>query len=111
MAFYLAFRDGKKDATEGKSPYFWSLFHDREHRRERLLHGWRSIGKVFIAAFVLDVVFQFVVFHGIRLRGGAITAGIILALLPYILLRGPVNRLFRRKRAAKEASQDGSRAA
>jgi len=111
MASYLAFRDGKKDATEGKSPYFWGLFHDRGHRRQRLLSGWKSIGKVFIAAFVLDVVFQFVVFHGLQFRGGAIRAGIILALLPYTLLRGPVNRLFSRKRAAKEASQDRSRAA
>jgi hypothetical protein len=111
MAFYLAFRDGKNDAREGKSPYFWSLFRDSEHRRERLLHGWKSIGKVCIAAFVLDVVFQFIVFHRPRFRGGAISAGIILALLPYILLRGPVNRWFTRQRAATEASQDRSRAA
>ena len=26
MACFLAFRDGKKDAIEGKSPYFWGLF-------------------------------------------------------------------------------------
>ena len=111
MASCLAFRDGKKDATEGKSPYFWGLFHDREHRRERLLNGWKSIGKMFIAAFVLDVVFQLIVFHGLRFRGGAVWTGIILALLPYTLLRGPVNRLFSRKRARKEASEDRSRAA
>ena len=111
MALYLAFRDGKNDARQGKSPYFWGLFRDSEHRRERLLNGWKSIGKVFIAAFVLDVVFQFIVYHGPRFRGGAISAGIILALLPYALLRGPFNRLFTRKRTATEASLDRSRAA
>ena len=111
MASFLAFRDGKKDAREGKSPYFWGLFHDPAHRRERLLSGWRSIGKVFVAALVLDIVFQFIFFHGPRFRGGAIWAGIILALLPYILLRGPANRMFSRKRSAKDVSRDRSRAA
>ena len=111
MASYLAFRDGKKDAREGKLPYYWGLLKDREHRRERLRSGWKSIGKVFIAAFVLDLVFQFIVFHGLRFRGGAIWAGIILALVPYVLLRGPFNRLFSRKLAAKEASEAKSRAA
>src|SRR5690349_6834531 len=92
MAAFIAFRDGEKDAAEGKSPYFWGLFHDPEHRAERLRSGWKSIGKVFIAAFVLDVIFQFIFFHGPRFRGGAIWAGIILALVPYTLLRGPFNR-------------------
>lgn len=111
MASYLAFRDGKRDATENKSPYFWGLFTDPEHRREMLRSGWHSIGKVFIAAFVLDVIFQFIVFHRPQFRGGAIWAGIILALLPYVLLRGPFNRLFSRKLASKEASETKSRAA
>lgn len=74
MASYLAFRDGKKDAGEGRSPYFWSLFIDPQHRRERIRSGWHSIGKVFIAAYVLDVIFQFIVFHRPQFRGKAIIA-------------------------------------
>ena len=111
MACFFAFRDGKKDAMKGKSPYIWSLFTEPEHRREGLQSGWKSIGKVFIAAFVLDVIFQFVAFHGPRLRGGAICAGILLALVPYILLRGPINLLFSRKLATKEEPKAKSRAA
>lgn len=110
MACFLAFRDGKKDAREGKSPYLPSLFHDAGHRRDRLQSGWKSIGKVFIAAFILDVIFQFIVFREPRFRGGAIWAGILLALLPYTLLRGLFNRLFTRKLAAKGSSQAPSRA-
>ena len=73
MACFLAFRDGKKDAREGKAPYFSDLFQDPAHRRDRLQSGWKSIGKVFIAAFVLDVIFQFIVFHGPQFRGGAMS--------------------------------------
>ena len=36
MAAIFAFRDGRKDAREGKVPYFWALFTSPEHRRELL---------------------------------------------------------------------------
>jgi hypothetical protein len=94
VALFFAFRDGRKDAREGRSPYFWALFTELEHRHDMLQHGWRSIGKVFIIAIVLDLVFQYIVFHELRPLG-ALFDGIILALLPYLLLRGPVNRLIR----------------
>jgi hypothetical protein len=97
VAFCLAFRDGRRDSREGRAPFLWALFTDREHRRELLLSGWKSIGKVFVTAIVIDIIFQYVAFHELRLRGGALLAGVILALVPYVLLRGPVNRLSRRK--------------
>src|SRR5689334_63299 len=92
MASYLAFRDGRKDAREGKPPFLWSLFKHAEHRPEMLRSAWKSIGKVFIVAVVLDIVFQLVVFRGFQWRGGALWAGVILALLPNLFLRGPINR-------------------
>jgi hypothetical protein len=97
VAFWLAFRDGRRDAREGRAPFLWALFTDPEHRRELLRSGWKSIGKVFVTAIVIDIIFQYVAFHELRLRGGALLAGVILALVPYVLLRGPVNRLSRRK--------------
>lgn len=94
MALIFAFRDGRKDAREGRAPYFWALFTDPRHRREMLESGWKSIGKVFVIAIVLDLVFQYIVFHEFR-PIGALGAGIVLAIIPYALLRGPVNRLGR----------------
>lgn len=111
MACFFAFRDGKKDAIEGKAPYFWGLFTEPEHRRERLQSGWKSIGKVFIVAVILDLVFQIVAFRELRFQGSALLAGIILALLPYTLLRGPINRWFSRKLATKEEPKAKPRAA
>lgn len=101
MAFIFAFRDGRRDAREERPPFFWGLFSDPVHRRDMLLSGWKSIGKVFVAAIVIDLAFQYIVFHHFRMRGGALLAGILLALFPYVLLRGPVNRLMRRKVTSK----------
>ncbi|MGZ3459037.1 MAG: hypothetical protein ACXU86_11100 [Archangium sp.] len=97
MAMLLALRDGLADAREGRPAYLWALFTDPAHRRELLRDGWRSIGKVFILASVLDVVYQLLVFRGLRPIQGLFVA-VVLALVPYVLIRGPINRLARRLR-------------
>jgi hypothetical protein len=94
MATIFAIRDGIKDAREGQPPYFWSLFTEPEHRRERLRTGWKSVGKVSILAFLLDVVYQLIVFRWVY-PGEAVIVAMILAVIPYTLLRGPVNRVAR----------------
>jgi len=98
VAVFFGIRDGVRDAQEGKAPYFWALFTEPEHRRDMLGHGWKSIGKVFIIAIVLDFVFQYIVFRDFR-PIGALLAGVILAVIPYLLLRGPINRLKTVRRA------------
>jgi len=102
VALVFAFRDGRRDARENRSPYFWALFWEVEHRRELLGSGWQSIGKVFVVAIFIDMVFQYMVFDSFRLIG-ALIAGIILAIIPYLLLRGPVNRFMRRKAGRRDA--------
>jgi hypothetical protein len=97
VALFFAFRDGLRDAQERKSPYFWALFSEPDHRRDMLGSGWQSIGKVFVIAIVLDFIFQYTVFHDFR-PIGALLAGIILAVIPYLLLRGPVNRVMQLRR-------------
>ncbi len=94
MAMYFAVRDGIRDAKAGKPAYLWSLFTDPTHWRERVREAWKSVGKLFVFAFCLDAVYQLVVLKGLRPVEGLITA-IALALVPYVLLRGPANRLFR----------------
>jgi hypothetical protein len=92
MAVIFATKDGIKDAHVGRPPYFWGLFTAPEHRGEMLRTGWQSVGKVFILALILDAIYQY-----IELRwfypGEAIAVALILAIIPYTLLRGPVNRL------------------
>jgi hypothetical protein len=95
MAASLAVRDGFRDAHAGRPAYLWSLFTDPTGRWERLRDGWRSVIKVFVLAMVLDTVYQIVVLGGLRpVEGLIVAAG--LALVPYVLLRGPASRIVRR---------------
>ena len=94
MAILFAARDGSRDAREGRSAYLWTLLTDLSQRRYLLESGWKGISKVFVLAFALDVVYQFMVWHGLRPLQALLTAT-VLAVIPYALLRGPVNRLVR----------------
>src|SRR5277367_7201027 len=63
MAAFFAVRAGLADAKAGKSPYFWCLLSDPAQRAEMVKDGWKSIGRVFILAVVLDVIYQIIVQH------------------------------------------------
>ncbi len=95
VAAILASRAGLKDAREGRAPYLWSVFTNPAHRRDLLREGWKDIGKVFIIAVVLDVIYALIV-HRWIFPGQALLVGIVLAIVPYLLIRGPVTRIMRR---------------
>jgi hypothetical protein len=93
IAMIYAIRDGRRDAKHHRPAYFWALFTSGSGQRRSLLKsGWKSIGKVAVVALIIDLIYQFIVLHGLR-PIEAVTIVIILAILPYLLLRGPVNRL------------------
>jgi len=97
VAIVLAVRDGIKAAHQGHRPYLWSLLTEKAHRRERLREGWKSVWKVFVLAFLLDTVYQIVVLKRLTPIEGLLVAT-FLALVPYVLFRGPANRIARRLR-------------
>lgn len=92
MATVFAIIAGIKDAKFGKPAYFWAMFTQPEHRREMLKDGWKSVGKVFVIAMVLDIVYQLVVQRWVY-PFEVIIVALILAIIPYLLLRGPINRI------------------
>jgi len=96
MSLIFAYRDGRKDAREGKPAYGWALFTNPEHRRDLLRQGWKSVGRIFIIALAIDAVYQCIEVNWFY-PGEALVVAVLLALVPYLLLRGPINRLFRRK--------------
>jgi hypothetical protein len=93
MATFFAIRDGLKDARECKPPYFWGLFTDKGEREAMAKNGWKSVGKVFILAIVLDVIYQLIEHRWTVYPGEAALVAIILAIVPYLLIRGPINRI------------------
>jgi hypothetical protein len=96
VAAILATRAGLKDAREGRPIYFWAFFTHPDQRRQLLRDGWKSVGRVFILAIVIDAVYQLIVFRWLY-PGEASVVAFVLAIVPYLLVRGPVNRIARRK--------------
>ncbi len=105
MATFFAIRSGLADARAGRTPYFWCLLSDPRQRVEMLEDGWKSVGRVFILALVLDVVYQIIEIHFVYI-GEAIIVAFVLAILPYLCLRGIVTRIARRKMAASPPAAD-----
>jgi hypothetical protein len=95
MASIFAVMSGLKDARAGEPPYFWSLLTEPAHRVAMLKDGWKSVGKVFVLAIVLDVVYQVIVQRFVY-PGEALIVAFILAIVPYLILRGLVTRIARR---------------
>jgi hypothetical protein len=100
VAAILAIRAGMQDARTGQPAYFWALLTDSEHRHDLLRDGWKSITKVFLAATALDAVYQIIVLRWVY-PGEALLVAFILACVPYLLIRGPINRLMRSPRAVE----------
>ena len=96
MASIFAIRSGLHDARTGKPPYLWTLLTDPAHRADMIKDGWKSVGKVFLLALVLDVVYQIIVSRFVY-PGEAIIVAFLLAIVPYLILRGLVTRLARKK--------------
>jgi hypothetical protein len=94
MATIFAVIDGLKDAKAGKPAYFWALLSTAAHRKELVKEGWKSVGKIFILAIILDVVYQLKV-HSTVYPGETLTVALALAIVPYLVLRGPINRIVR----------------
>jgi hypothetical protein len=87
----LAIRAGLRDAREGHRPFFWNLLMNPAN-------AFRSsvgdIGRIFIVALVLDSTYQLVVLRWIY-PGELLVVAVACAIVPYVLIRGPVTRLAR----------------
>ena len=94
VAIFLAIRAGMQDAQAGRPLYGWSIATDPDHRVEFLKEGWRAVAKVYLLAVVLDVVYQFLAVRWVYPMQALVVA-FLLAFVPYLLIRGPVNRLMR----------------
>lgn len=95
VAIFFAIRSGIRDAREGHSAFLWTALTNKSKRRDLLRHAWGEVGKVFIFACILDAVYQVVVHRGVYILEMLIVAA-VLAVFPYILIRGPVTRLVAR---------------
>ena len=101
VAGAFAVREGLDDAREGRPPFLWAAITNPTCRAELRQHGSRDVGKVFVVAAVLDAVYQLMVHRGVFLLELMVVAT-VLAIVPYVLIRGPVGRLAGAMRRRKD---------
>ena len=105
MASIFAIRAALKDAREDRPPYLWAIFRNPIERRNLLREGWKDVGKIFVIAILIDLIYQIIAFRWFYPVESLVLAT-ILALIPYVLIRGPLSRKIRRLR--RRAHDQGS---
>jgi hypothetical protein len=93
LALLLGIRYGVRDAREGKTPFFLSLFEGKGHGSAILKQGLRDAIVPLCVAFIIDGILQRLILGHIRLLG-AVIVGALLVFLPFIIGRGISNRIW-----------------
>ena len=96
VAAILAIRAGVADAQDQRAPYLWSVLSDPLARPQLLRDGFKDVTRVFVFAIVLDVIYQLIVFGWVYPIQSLLVA-VVLAIVPYVLIRGPVTRMKSRR--------------
>ena len=94
MAMIAALYDGVRDARTGRSPYLWTILADPAERGGRLREGLISTARVILLGLCMDAVYQFIEFDAFH-PAEAVIIALLLAFVPYLLLRGPCARIAR----------------
>jgi hypothetical protein len=94
MAALAALNDGIGDARRGREPYLRTILHDRARRGARLSEGLVSIARIILIGFAMDAIYQWRVLATFY-PGEAVVITLILAVIPYLILRGPIDRIAR----------------
>jgi len=90
MAAIVAIRDGLKDVRAGRKPYFWMAL-----GVTRLREGLNATARIILLGIVMDAMYQIIVLRRFY-PGEAVIIALLLAFVPYLLIRGPAARIARR---------------
>jgi len=94
MAAIVAIRDGLKDVRAGRKPYFRMAL-----GVTRLREGLNATARIILLGIVMDATYQIIVLRRFY-PGEAVIIALLLAYVPYLLIRGPAARMARRLHAA-----------
>jgi hypothetical protein len=90
-----AIHDGIRDARAGRSPYFWTLLSRPQERVGRLREGLNATAKIILLGVIMDLIYQHIVFKTFY-PAEALIVALLFAFLPYLIIRGPADRIGRR---------------
>jgi hypothetical protein len=94
MAALAALPDGIRDARLGHKSFFWSALFHPGAPTGRLREGLTSVARVVLLGLSMDVIYQFRVFDRFY-PVEALMITILLAVVPYFVLRWMVERVAR----------------
>src|SRR4051812_44465193 len=100
VAASLAIRAGVRDARSGRAPFLWALLANSRERHSLLHTAWRDLARILVVAVAIDILYQIEVlrfFYPLQ----AIAMAVLLAIVPYVVLRGLVTRVATRYRARR----------
>lgn len=106
MATIAAVIDGIRDARTGSAPYLATILTDPANRVANLREGVISTARIIILGVGMDLIYQYIAF-GTFFPGEAAFVAILLAFVPYLLLRGPFARLARSWKGIKPDDRAG----
>jgi hypothetical protein len=95
MATMVALRDGMHDARTGRAPFLWTVLTDPAQRRGRLDESLIATSRIVLLGLAIDALYQFIEFENFH-PAEAVIIALLLAFVPYLVLRGLVTRVTRR---------------
>jgi hypothetical protein len=97
MATIVAVRDGLSDARTGRSPFLRAMLRERSKRAGRLREALNATARIILFGIATDIIYQVLVLRTFY-PAEAVIIALLLAFVPYVLIRGPVARAARRWR-------------
>jgi hypothetical protein len=94
MAAIASVRAGLSDARANRSPYLRTILRNRQERIGLLNEGLNATARIILLGVVMDVIYQVLVLKTFY-PNEAVVVALLLAFVPYLILRGIVVRLWR----------------
>jgi len=104
MAAIAAVRDGISDARAQRPPFLWAVLTVSTDRVARLDEAWVATARIILLGLVMDSIYQAIEFDAFH-PAEAVIIAILLAFVPYLVLRGLVTRIARRWFADRPARE------
>jgi hypothetical protein len=103
MAAAFAIRDGVRDARVGRHPFFWTILWSPAERGGRLREGLNSTARIILLGLIMDAIYQVLALKTFHPNEAVIVA-LLLAFMPYLIIRGIVTRVVGKSRSRRSAA-------
>ena len=104
MATIAACLGGVKDARTGRTPFLWTVVNVPAKRAIRLNEAMIATARIILLGLIMDTIYQFIEFKQFH-PAEAVIIALLLAFLPYVLVRGLTARVARRWVGGGSASE------